>query len=118
MSTTMTDHADGLSAWVGRRESLEDTIAAGPVKRLAATLDRDDPLPVAGDPLPAPWHWLYFLPSSRESTLGFDGHDARGGFLPPTKLPRRMWAGGRFAFIQPLRIGEVACRDSEMVISY
>ena len=110
----MTDHADGLAAWIGRRESLEDTIAVGPVKRLAATLDRDDPPPVAGDPLPAPWHWLYFLPSSRESSLGFDGHDARGGFLPPTKLPRRMWAGGRFAFIQPLRIGEAARRDSEI----
>ncbi len=111
----MTDDTDGLTAWVGRRQSLEDTIAAGPVKRLAATLDRDDPPPVAGDPLPPAWHWLYFLPSSPRSTLGLDGHDARGGFLPPTKLPRRMWAGGRMAFKQPLRIGEVARRDSEIV---
>ena len=56
MPTTMTDDTDGLAAWVGRRQSLEDTIAAGPVKRLAATLDRDDPPPVAGDPLPPAWH--------------------------------------------------------------
>ena len=114
MPTTMTDDTDALTAWVGRRQSLEDRIAAGPVERLAATLDRDDPAPLPGDPLPPAWHWLYFLPSSPQSTLGHDGHDARGGFLPPTELPRRMWAGGRFAFKQPLRIGEAARRDSEI----
>ncbi len=103
-----------LEDWIGSRESAVDLVTAAKVAAMAATLDRDDPPPVAGDPLPPAWHWLYFLPSSPESELGPDGHDARGGFLPPTKLPRRMWAGGRFAFKQPLRIGEVARRDSEI----
>ncbi len=37
---------------------------------------------------------------------------ARGGFLPPVPLPRRMWAGSRFVFLKPLVIGEKASRVS------
>ena len=44
--------------------------------------------------------------------LGPDGHPARGGFLPPVPLPRRMWAGGRFTFHQPLRVDEAITRVS------
>ncbi|MFQ5958379.1 MAG: MaoC family dehydratase N-terminal domain-containing protein, partial [Alphaproteobacteria bacterium] len=102
-------------AWVGRRRSAEDVIAPGPVARLAATLDRDDPPPAAGDALPPGWHWLYFLHATPHKGLGPDGHDVRGGFLPPVALPRRMWAGGRMTFGEPLRIGESARRESEIV---
>jgi 3-methylfumaryl-CoA hydratase len=31
-----------------------------------------------------------------------------GGFLPPVKLPRRMWAGGRLTWTAPLEIGFAA----------
>lgn len=101
-----------LLAWIGRQESLEDTISAAPVAALSATLDRQDPRPSLGDPLPALWHWLYFLPLHQQSEIGPDGHAKRGGFLPPVELPRRMWAGGRFTFGAPLRIGEVVRRTS------
>ena len=47
--------------------------------------------------------------------LGPDGHPARGGFLPPVPLERRMWAGGRLRFHAPLRIGEEMRRRSEIV---
>ena len=104
-----------LSAWVGRRERSEDVIGPGPVTRLSATLDRDDAPPAPGDALPPGWHWLYFLPTTPESRLAPDGHDTRGGFLPPVELPRRMWAGGRIKFHRPLRIGEAVVRDSEIV---
>src|SRR5690606_1744792 len=51
-------------------------------------------------------HWLYFLPTELQSSLGPDGHPKRGGFLPPVHhLPRRMWAGGRFDFHAPLKVG-------------
>lgn len=83
-----------------------------PVAALAATLDRADPAPCEGDPLPPLWHWLYFLPIARQSELGEDGHPARGGFLPPVPLPRRMWAGGRLSFGPPLRIGQTIHRRS------
>ena len=43
-----------------------------------------------------------------------DGHARRGGFLPPVPLPRRMWAGGRFEFHQPLHIGERISRVSRV----
>jgi 3-methylfumaryl-CoA hydratase len=103
---------DRLRSWIGRGEVTDDTVTTVPVKALSATLDRDDPSPRPGDALPPLWHWLYFLPLHRESELGEDGHAKRGGFLPPVPLPRRMWAGGRFVFHQPLRVGEVIRRTS------
>ncbi len=103
---------DHLRGWIGRQEVLHDTITAFPVAALAATLDRDDAEPLAGDALPPLWHWLYFLPRARQSQLGPDGHPARGGFLPPVKLPRRMWAGGRLEFPGTLRVGDAVTRTS------
>ena len=109
----MTDlDVDHLRSWIGRQETLHDQVTRFPIAALAATLDRDDPAPLAGDPLPPLWHWLYFLPTARQSLLGPDGHPARGGFLPPVPLPRRMWAGGRFTFHQPLRVDEAITRVS------
>ena len=85
-----------------------------PIRALSATLDRDDPAPRDGDMLPPLWHWLYFLPVHRQSEIGPDGHPTRGGFLPPVPLPRRMWAGSRFEFRAPLRIGENIQRVSRI----
>ncbi|MDR3533120.1 MAG: MaoC family dehydratase N-terminal domain-containing protein [Rhodopila sp.] len=103
---------DHLRSWIGKQETLHDQVTRFPIAALSATLDRDDPAPQAGDPLPPLWHWLYFLPTARQSILGPDGHPARGGFLPPVPLPRRMWAGGRFTFHQPLRVDEAITRVS------
>jgi 3-methylfumaryl-CoA hydratase len=103
---------DHLRSWIGKQETLHDQVTRFPIAALSATLDRDDPGPRAGDPLPPLWHWLYFLPTARQSILGPDGHPARGGFLPPVPLPRRMWAGGRFTFYQPLRVDEAITRTS------
>ncbi len=89
---------------------MEDLITAWPVHALQATLDLSDPEPRPGDPLPPLWHWLFFLPAVAHSELGTEGHARLGGFLPPIELPRRMFAGGRFTFHQPLRIGEQAKR--------
>lgn len=103
------------SDWIGRSETRDDRIAAWPVAALAATLDRADPAPCPGDDVPPLWHWLYFLPVYPQSDVGPDGHARRGGFLPPIPLPRRMWAGGRITFDAPLRVGEVASRESRVV---
>jgi 3-methylfumaryl-CoA hydratase len=106
---------DELRKWIGRSESYRDRVAPTPVAALAATLDRDDPPPVAGDPLPPLWHWLYFLPLHRASQLGPDGHARRGGFLPPVPLSHRMFAGGRFRFDHPLRVGDDITRESRVI---
>jgi 3-methylfumaryl-CoA hydratase len=114
MSATETD-LNHLRQWVGRTDTAEDEIVAWPVKAMAATLDRDDPAPRRGDPIPLGWHWFFFLEAKRQSELGPDGHSQRGGFLPPVPLPRRMWAGGRIEFRRPLRVGETVRRESEIL---
>ena len=103
------------TTWIGRSDRSSDRISASPLARLAATLDRNDPPPREGDPLPPLSHWLYFLPAYRECDVGPDGHAHRGGFLPPIPLPRRMWAGGRLTFHAPLHVGEAVSRESRIV---
>jgi 3-methylfumaryl-CoA hydratase len=52
------------------------------------------------------------------SEVGPDGHPARGGFLPPVPLPRRMWAGSRIEFLRPLSVGaEVERRSTVMSVA-
>lgn len=104
-----------LKQWVGRSEARTERLHRFPADALAATLDRDDPEYADGTALPPLWHWLYFLPVQRMAEVGPDGHARRGGFLPPVPLPRRMWAGGRFTFRHPLRIGETVRKESRVL---
>jgi len=94
--------------WIGRSETRETRIEPTRVAELAACLDRDPP----ADFLPPGWHWAFFNPTAKASTLGPDGHPARGGFLPPISLQRRMWAGGDLRFHAPIPIGVAATRRS------
>ncbi len=103
-------NAQHLQTWVGRSETVHDRVTPAPVRMLRALLDLP-PGPATAE-LPALWHWLYFLPSARQSELGADGHPRRGGFLPPVPLPRRMWAGSQLEFFSPLRVGDEIRRDS------
>lgn len=110
----MTIDVERLREWIGKTEERLDQVTLSPQVRMSATLDRDDPAPNPGDPIPLCWHWLYFLPTDKWSDLKEDGHAKLGGFLPPVALPRRMWAGSRIDHIQPLRIGEDIRRVSEI----
>jgi 3-methylfumaryl-CoA hydratase len=101
-------------SWVGRSEQHGDRVQGGALDALAATLDRDDPPARTGGDAPPLAHWLFFLPLARQSALGADGHPRRGGFLPPIPLPRRMWAGGRLEFLQPLRVDDAITRTSRI----
>jgi 3-methylfumaryl-CoA hydratase len=101
-----------LADWIGRTETATDTFTPTPYAALSATLDRPADRPEPGTPLPALWHWLYFLPLARRSEIGPDGHPKRGGFLPPVPLPRRMWAGSQLQLHAPLRIGDTVTRTS------
>jgi len=42
--------------WIGRRGTDIDYVTVPRVHRLSATLDREDWMPKAGDPLPIGWH--------------------------------------------------------------
>ena len=108
----MTQDLEQLKQWIGKHESDIDTVTVPSVHRLAATLDRDDPMPELGDALPIGWHSILFPRVVRHSQVGPDGHPRRGDFLPPVPLPRRMFAGKRITFHAALRVGDAVKRDS------
>ena len=94
----------GYGAWLGRGETLWDTVDDDRVAGLMALLDYDGPLPAM---LPLLGHWLFGRSHALQSALGSDGHPARGGssMLPPIPLPRRMWAGSDVEFVAPIPLG-------------
>ena len=99
--------------WIGREAEIEDDIGPSHVTAMQALLDRDEGLGF-GDGLPPLWHWLYFWKTAPQATLGPDGVAARGEFLPPIPLPRRMWGGSRVSFPMRLPIGATATRRSRI----
>jgi len=100
-----------LKSWIGHEMILEDKLRLEPAHFMQATLDRKPTIRL-GDSLPPLWHWLYFLEAKTIGELGREGHPKTGGFLPPVELPRRMWAGGRFEFINSLQLGKEATKHS------
>jgi 3-methylfumaryl-CoA hydratase len=105
---------DHLRQWIGRTQEATDVITAQLVKGLRATLFLDIGNPAEGDLAPFTTHWCLAQPVVAMSELGTDGHPARGGFLPPVPLPRRMWAGGQIEFIDSLRVGDTVTRSSRI----
>lgn len=101
-----------LRQWIGRYESATDQITPVPIKALQASLDREDIACRTGDNLPPMWHILYFLPISKQSDLGANGHPKPGDFMPPIPLPRRMYAGSRMLFHKSLQVGDDISRKS------
>jgi 3-methylfumaryl-CoA hydratase len=112
----MTDKPDldHLRQWIGRTEKASDIVTAQLVRGLRATLFMDIGAPKPGDAAPFTAHWCLAQPVYPMSELGPDGHPARGGFLPPVPLPRRMWAGGELEFLEPLRVGDEMTRTSRI----
>jgi 3-methylfumaryl-CoA hydratase len=112
----MTDKPDldHLRQWIGRTETSSDIVTAQLVRGLRATLFLEIGTPKTGDAAPFTTHWCLAQPVYPMSELGPDGHPARGGFLPPVPLPRRMWAGGELEFLEPLRVGDETTRNSRI----
>ncbi|RYX89415.1 MAG: acyl-CoA dehydrogenase [Comamonadaceae bacterium] len=103
-----------LTDWIGRQERTTDTIDLELVRRMSATLDRNDNWR-DGDVLPVTWHWLFLNEIGRQSKVGLDGHPQRGNFLPPVTQPRRMWAGCRLQWLDSFRVGDVVERESTIL---
>lgn len=97
---------ESIGNWIGNIERTRSLITAAPIAALAATLNLEDPAPETGEPLPPLWNWLFTMPIHPASSLADDGHEKRGGFLPPVRLPRRMYAGGSAEFLHPIRVGD------------
>jgi 3-methylfumaryl-CoA hydratase len=111
---TDTPDLDHLRQWIGRSTHASDIVTAQLVKGLRATLFMEIGEPKSGDAAPFTVHWCLAQPVYPMSELGPDGHPARGGFLPPVPLPRRMWAGGELEFFDALRVGDEVTRTSHI----
>ena len=96
--------------WIGASETAEDAATPLLSRRMAGLLDRGAPEP--GTVWPQCWIWAMFWPALRHDATGPDGHAARGGFLPPIDLPRRMWGGSRIIVAAPIRVGDTVARHS------
>jgi len=107
---------EDLSSWVGRTQQSTETLDARLVRWLAAILDRTDLLDARdGAALPPAWHWAFFNAVEPMAALGRDGHPKKGGFLPPTAQPRRMWAGSRLHWHGALKVGQAVERVSTIL---
>lgn len=107
----MTEHSE-LSAWIGRTETPPaETLSSRILDRFRASLH---PHLAETDEVPPGIHWCLSPPAVETPALASDGHPAKGGFLPPVPLPRRMWAGGEVEFLEPLREGDEVVRSSRI----
>lgn len=97
--------------WIGRNAIATDL----PTERLVASF-RSTLKPylfeTGSDTIPLGFHWCLAPVIADMDSLGRDGHPAKGDFLPPIALPRRMWAAGELAFLKPLGFNEVVEKQS------
>lgn len=102
-----------LATWTGKTEQAQDIVTSRLVQSFIATFGHHL-APHASGEAPLALHWCLAPPISDIATCGPDGHAARGAFLPPVPLPRRMWAGGRIETFSPLREGDHVTRHSRI----
>jgi len=105
---------DDLKKHVGRTQTAEDVLHPGPANLLRLALGRPGPDLKEGDPLPPAWLALYFLARYGPDELRPDGSPRDAGVVPPMPMPRRMFAGERVRFHQPLRLGEAVRRETTL----
>ncbi|MFK0114088.1 hypothetical protein [Streptomyces sp. NPDC091217] len=103
-----------VESWHPAPATDEDALPPGPTAALSAVLDLPSAAAKAGDLLPPLWQWLHFLRWAPQRDLGPDGHLRDARFLPPIPERQRMFAGGRCAITEPLRLGEPAERISSL----
>jgi 3-methylfumaryl-CoA hydratase len=101
----MTDFA----AWIGRTREASDLVTPRLMAEFGATF-APHLAPVADGIAPPALHWCLAPETPSAASLGPDGHAAKGGFLPPVPLPRRMWAGGQIETLADLRVGDRVTR--------
>lgn len=109
---------DKLNQWLDKEVETTTTIDLDTANLMQATLNRGFEFKNE-DELPPAWHWLYFHRGIVSDNLGIEGHEKLGNFMPPVvfaspEAPRRMWAGGKFTFYEPIRIGDFAFKISKI----
>ena len=103
-----------LRQWIGKEEVVGARVNFELMRRFRATFDLTQESDQPGDEAPPGIHWCLAPQVAPTAELSPDGHPARGGFLPPVPLPRRMWAGGTLEIGRPLRGGDEVHRTSRI----
>ncbi|MDP4004744.1 MaoC family dehydratase N-terminal domain-containing protein [Methylobacterium sp. NEAU K] len=98
-----------LAAWIGRSRESSDLVTPRLLAEFRATF-APHLAPVQDGVAPPALHWCLAPETPLADALGPDGHAARGGFLPPVELPRRMWAGGQIETLTDLHEGDLITR--------
>jgi 3-methylfumaryl-CoA hydratase len=109
--------ADTLTRWQPAEVETVERLDGAPANAFAALLDQPAVIQGENDPIPPLWHWFYFLDWPEQRQLGADGHPVAGLFLPPIADRRRMFAGARLQFHEPLRCGALVSRRLRVVRS-
>ena len=94
------------TSWINKEEIYDDKLTEVNISRLHYTLNIPGNPPTLGEPVFPLALLILGEPSVRPENLGEDGHPARGGFMPPVTLKRRMFAGGDYEFFKPLNVGD------------
>ena len=94
------------ASWINKEEIYVDQLTEVNINRLYYTLNLPRKPPTFGEPVFPLALLILGEPSVRPENLGEDGHPARGGFMPPVSLKRRMFAGGDYEFFQTLNVGD------------
>jgi len=92
---------------VGRSLVETDTVSVDVIRRIAAALDASWNHSAPLEPM---WHYGLFPSTIPTAQLASDGHAPRGPFMPPVRLPRRMFAGSDIRFLGELKVGREAVR--------
>jgi 3-methylfumaryl-CoA hydratase len=98
--------SESFENWIGKSVTREDVITQRLQDEYRSTLSPYLFQPKTDDECPPGLHWCVALPRQNIADLGADGAEAKGVFLPPVPLPRRMWAGGQIETFKPLRVGD------------
>ena len=104
--------SENFAKWIGKSVTREDVITQRLQDEYRSTLSPYLFKPKPDDECPPGLHWCVALPRLNIAELGPDGAEAKGAFLPPVQLPRRMWAGGQIETLRPLRLGDNVKRVS------
>ncbi len=102
-----------LRGWIGRTMQASELLHDGLVQRFNATFGMVEA--ATGDTAPQLIHFCLAQPAAAADEIGLDGHPARGDFLPPVPLPRRMWAAGGVIFHRGLEVGATITRRSRIL---
>lgn len=99
-------------SWTGRKQTFIDRLTRETVKRFNVTVnDREDVIESQLYGL----HYCLGNKALPRDKLGDDSHPAKGIFLPPVSLPRRMWAGSRIKYFEPLPVDQDIAKTSMII---